>query len=72
MTITDATASGETLHSFTLDTLAERLSAREIIRARIYQEVQDYNRDQGQIFRGLVQPTCSSPSKAGGSASVSR
>jgi len=57
MTITDATVSGDTLHSFTLDTLAERMSARDIIRARIYQEVQDHNRDQGEVFRGLVQPT---------------
>jgi len=29
---------------------------RELIRARIYQEVQDYNQKQPEYFRGLVQP----------------
>lgn len=57
MTITDATPAGAKLHSFTLDSLTERMTAREIIRARIWQEVMDYNRQCGQVFRGLVQPT---------------
>lgn len=57
MTITDATVSGTKLHSFTLASLTETMSARDIIRARIYQEVQDHNRDKGEIFQGLVQPT---------------
>ncbi len=29
----------------------------ELIRARIYQEVQDHNRSGATLFRGLVQPT---------------
>jgi hypothetical protein len=61
MTIIDATVGGDRIHSFTLDALMERMTVREIIRARIYQEVQDYNRAEaertGQAFRGLVQPT---------------
>jgi len=57
MTITDATPAGEKLHCFTLDSLTERMTAREIIRARIWQEVMDYNRHCGEVFRGLVQPT---------------
>jgi len=57
MTITDATPAGAKLHSFTLDALTERMTVREIIRARIWQEVMDYNRHCGQVFRGLVQPT---------------
>ena len=56
MTITDATPSGERLHSFTLDHLAERTSVREILRARIWQEVMDYNQQQSGVFCGLVQP----------------
>jgi hypothetical protein len=28
-----------------------------LIRARIYQEVQDYNQKQPEYFRGLVEPT---------------
>jgi len=57
MTITDSTLTGATLHSFTLESLAEQMTAREIIRARIYQEVQDHNRKPLEIFRGLVSPT---------------
>ena len=57
MTITDATPTGERLHSFTLDHLAERMTVRAILRARIWQEVQDHNQQQGEVFRGLVQPT---------------
>jgi hypothetical protein len=30
---------------------------RELIRSRVYQEVQDYNRKGQEHFRGLVQPT---------------
>ena len=36
----------------------ERITVRELIRERVYQEVQDFNRKQGErVFRGLVQPT---------------
>ena len=57
MTITDATPSGERLHSFTLDSLNERMTVREILRARIWQEVGDHNQKTGAVFRGLVEPT---------------
>lgn len=30
---------------------------RELIRERVYQEVQDYNRKSETVFRGLIQPT---------------
>ena len=43
LTIHDATSSGEKTHSFTLECLTERMTVRELLRARIYQEVQDYN-----------------------------
>jgi hypothetical protein len=33
------------------------MTVRELIRARIYQEVRDYNQAQPEYFRGLVQPT---------------
>ena len=56
MTITDATPTGEKLHSFTLETLTERSTVREILRARIWQEVADYNQQPQENFRGLVQP----------------
>ena len=57
MTIVDASPSGTKFRTFTLDSLTERVTGREIIRARIWQEVQDYNRECGGEFHGLVQPT---------------
>ena len=40
-----------------MEVLTERITVRELIRSRVYQEVQDYNRRQPQEYRGLVQPT---------------
>jgi hypothetical protein len=42
---------------FVLDFLTERITVRELIRSRVYQEVKDYNTNQPEYFRGLVQPT---------------
>ena len=57
LTVHDETASGQKTNTFTLDCLTERMTVRELIRARIYQEVQDYNLKEPQYFRGLVEPT---------------
>ena len=58
ITVRDETTSGETTHEFVLDFLTERVTVRELIRSRVYQEVQDYHQQGGQgVFRGLVQPT---------------
>jgi hypothetical protein len=57
LTIHDETTSRQKTNTFTLDCLTERMTVRELIRARIYQEVQDYNQKQPEYFRGLVQPT---------------
>jgi hypothetical protein len=58
MIIVDETLGGDRLHSFTLESLDEKLTVREIIRARIWQEVQDYNSQQRSgTFRGLIEPT---------------
>jgi hypothetical protein len=56
LTIRDTTMSGETLGELSLEVLNERISVRELIRSRVYQEVQDYNRRQPARFLGLVQP----------------
>lgn len=56
LTIHDETASGQKTNTFTLDCLTERMTVRELIRARIYQEVQDYNQREPEYFRGLVEP----------------
>jgi hypothetical protein len=42
---------------FVLDFLTERITVRELIRGRVYQEVKDYNTNQPEYFQGLVQPT---------------
>ena len=57
LTICDETPSGQKTRVFTLDSLTERMTVRELIRARIYQEVQDYNQRQPEAFTGLVQPS---------------
>ena len=43
--------------AFTLDVLTERITVRELIRTRVYEQVRDYNLRQPEYFRGLVQPT---------------
>lgn len=58
LTVRDETASGEICHELPLEFSSERMTVRELIRERVYQEVQDFNRKQEeQVFRGLVQPT---------------
>jgi hypothetical protein len=60
--IQDQTVTGQTTNRLTLDVLTERISVRELIRSRVYQEVGDYNvrlrgGGGGTEFRGLVQPS---------------
>jgi hypothetical protein len=52
----DETTSGQKTNTFTLDCLTERMTVREVIRGRIYQEVRDYNQREPECFRGLVEP----------------
>src|SRR5438132_9424071 len=56
LTIRDETLGGESLRAWSLEVMTERLTVRELIRSRVYQEVQDYNVQQGQVFHGLIQP----------------
>ena len=58
LTIRDETASGDVVHELPLEFPSDRITVRELIRERVYQEVQDFNRKQDEhVFRGLVQPT---------------
>lgn len=57
LTVRDETTSGETTNEFVLDFLTEEITIRELIRSRVYQEVQDFNLGRGREFHGLVQPT---------------
>jgi hypothetical protein len=53
----ETTASlGKTEHTFTVHVSGEKISVRELIRQRVYQEVEEYNNRQPAIFRMLVQP----------------
>ena len=56
ITVRDETATGEAVGGLTLDFLTERITVRELIRSRVYQEVQEYNAARSGLFRGLVQP----------------
>lgn len=56
LTIRDESVGGDTLHEFALEILTERITVRELIRSRVYQEVQDYNQRQPEVYQGLVQP----------------
>ena len=55
--VRDESTAGGSLQEFALELLTERITVRELIRSRVYQEVQDYNQKQPEVFRGLVQPT---------------
>src|SRR5687767_13197077 len=57
LTVTDQTPGGKTTHSLTLEFPTEQTTVRELIRSRVYQEVQDYNRRRPETFNGLVRPT---------------
>ena len=57
LTVRDETTAGDSSAPITLDFPTEQITVRELIRERIYQEVQDYNRNKLGAFRGLIQPT---------------
>lgn len=57
LTVNDENVGGQRLQQWSLEVLTERITVRELIRSRVYQEVQDYNLKRPELFRGLVQPT---------------
>jgi hypothetical protein len=57
LTIRDETAAGGVYSECPLVMPSERMTVRELIRERVYQEVQDFNQSEQQVFRGFVQPT---------------
>jgi hypothetical protein len=57
LTVNDQTPTGKTTHSITLEFPTEQTTVRELIRSRVYQEVQDYNCRRPDSFNGLVRPT---------------
>ncbi len=58
VTVRDETTAGAPVNELQLELPSERLTVRELIRSRVYQEVKDHNVRAAQTtFRGLVQPT---------------
>ena len=53
---TTANMHGKPEQTFTLTCPEDRLTVRELLRLRIWQEVEAYNQQQGDLFKGLVQP----------------
>jgi hypothetical protein len=53
---------GKTEHTFLVRVSGETISARDLIRSRVYQEVEEYNHYHPAIFRLLVQPGDAEPS----------
>jgi hypothetical protein len=66
VTVRDETTSGATTNELTLEFLTERVTVRELIRSRVYQEVTEYNARVSGAFRGLVQPRGSEAVAGGG------
>lgn len=59
LTIRDEVTSnvGKTDYVITINLTSKRLTARDLIRERVRQEVEDFNNKQPELFHGLVQPT---------------
>ena len=57
LSIHDTNTLGDDGPILVLDFLTEKITVRELIRSRVYQEVKDFNTQQPEFFRGLIQPT---------------
>lgn len=56
LAIRDETATGQSLYEVALEFLTERITVQDLVRERVRQEVQHFNRKGAQEFQGLVQP----------------
>ncbi|QDT57489.1 hypothetical protein Pan44_55580 [Caulifigura coniformis] len=57
LTIRDETTDGRAVSESVVDFLTETITVEELIRGRVYQEVQDYNLKKKEKFQGLVDPS---------------
>jgi hypothetical protein len=55
--VQDQTTSGKAVDAWVLPDLPTSITARELIRLRVREEVARYHATQPEYFRGLVQPT---------------
>lgn len=56
VTFVDETTSGGRSDGWGLEIAEERLTVRELIRRRVFQEVAEYNARGPEVFQGLVRP----------------
>ncbi|MCL8011768.1 hypothetical protein [Streptomyces sp. AS02] len=56
VTFVDETTSGSRSDGWGLEIAEERLTVRELIRRRVFQEVAEFNARTPEVFQGLVQP----------------
>ena len=63
--VRDETSSGEITMEFELTVLSEKISIRDLIKQRVFDEVDNYNKNAPDMFRGLVQPSESEKSVNG-------
>ncbi len=56
ITIVDQSLTGGK-RTWSLESLTEMITLRELIRQRVYQEVTEHNAKRSEYFQGLVQPT---------------
>jgi hypothetical protein len=54
--VTDGTTAGAREHERAVSLPAERVSVRQLIESRVYQEVTEFNAARSDRYRGLVQP----------------
>jgi hypothetical protein len=63
--VRDESMSGKAVESWLLAGLPEEITARELLRLRVREEVARFNATGGALFRGLVRPTDSQETPAG-------
>ena len=56
LTIKDETAGGEVMNNIPVSFAAELVSVKEIIRVRVFADVEAYNQKLPEYFQGLIQP----------------
>jgi hypothetical protein len=56
---------GKTEHTYRVRVSGETISVRELIRNRVYQEVEEFNSRRPEVFRLLVQPGDAEPAGGG-------
>jgi hypothetical protein len=57
LTINDESALGTVLNQFTMNIKFDTIKVKELIEARVYHEVEEYNDRLPEVFNGLVQPS---------------